>query len=121
MRRSDLSSAIEQRLKAPQTVFGNGLVSIVEQPTVAGLLWNSNLGANARRHKNDQIDHTVVSSFWGTARHGPAAPKREHARHTDSGLELNQRAQSIAKMCLLARAPIRLQGTVVRADGIITR
>ena len=69
MRRSDLhrelSSAIEQRLKAPQTVFGNGLVSIVEQPTVAGLLWNSNLGANARRHKNQQIDHTVVSSFWG--------------------------------------------------------
>ena len=63
--RSDLSSAIEQRLKAPQTVFGSSLVSIVEQPTVAGLLWNSNLGANARWHKNQQIDHTVVSSFWG--------------------------------------------------------
>ena len=47
-------------------------------------------------------------------------PKREHARLTDSGLELKQRAQSIAKECSLARAPIRLQGTVVRADGIIT-
>ena len=84
--RSDLSSSIEQRLQAPQTVFGNSLVSRAEQPTAAGILWNFNRGANARWHQNQQIDHTVVSSFWGTARHGPAAPKREHARLPDSGL-----------------------------------
>ena len=41
--RSDLSSSIEQRLQAPQTVFGNSLVSRAEQPTVAGILWNLNL------------------------------------------------------------------------------
>ena len=51
-----MSSSIEQRLQAPQTVFGNSLVSRAEQPTVAGILWNSNLGANARWHKNQQIE-----------------------------------------------------------------
>ncbi len=39
----DLISSIEQRLKAPQTVFGNGLVSIVEQPAVDGFLWDLTL------------------------------------------------------------------------------
>ena len=41
--RIDRNSSIEQRLKAPQTAFGNSLVSRAEQPTVAGILWNLNL------------------------------------------------------------------------------
>ena len=69
----DLISSIEQRLKAPQTVFGNGLVSIVEQPTVAGLLWNSNLGANARWHKKkdqhcESVNETAMRLQKGCSR-----------------------------------------------------
>ena len=114
----DLSSSIEQRLQAPQTVFGNSLVSRAEQPTVAGILWNLNL--------QPTLDGTRINrltTLWSAASGGLLGtvlpPQKGTCTAYRLWTELTQRAESIARRCSLARAPIRPQRTVVRADGII--
>ena len=77
--RSDLSSSIEQRLQAPQTVFGNSLVSRAEQPTDAGIQWNLNLQPTLDGTRINRSTALWSAAFGGLL--GTVLPPQEGNMH----------------------------------------